>query len=472
MLKRVGLACATLLLSAALAQAFWNSRDSNYNLSIAASPSGGLVTPVLSIFPLATSLGFPVFGGIAGTDLSNTTAQNSPAIRRVPVPLAGTITALAAAFPVTQPAGTSIALNLGATAGVFGNTTCTYATSSPFNCAYSGIGDHLAAGALIQWQVTLGSGTWNATGGPAQASFLFTADSGQNGPLFSAAGSTAAPTGGTPIYESVGMPSVSTAEVIVSSLQPAAGAIAALYVYPNGSDNGANIHTYTLFKNGSATALACSGDPSNPTLGCCINVGGTGNIGGNALAPCSNGSAISVAVNDTLSIQMSCGGTCAAVNPGMSVLWQPSTPGQVPLFNATNTPSPTVQWFSSAIDSQYSTITNVNWNIAPNLPSTMTIGSLLACTSSTITTGTWTAQLQYSTSLIAPATTTGAPVATYGSGSTCPGSGVGGVMHSGAQDLAHSLVVSPNYTLGFNIIPTSTPTVNSRWKTGMVVTVP
>lgn len=435
--------------------------------------STGLPTPVMSIFNPPVSGVAANFGGLAGTGPINTITSTVTG-RKIPVPVAGTISKGAFGLSTSQTAGTAISINLN---GINGNTGCVYSTFSPFNCNYSGTGDHVVAGTLAQWKISLGSGAWNTSGGPAQASFLFQADSGQNGPLFSAPSATGSAS--TTNFESVGLPFINAVEAIVSVAQPAPGQLAGIYCFPNASDSGAAVHSCTVMQNGVATAVACPNDPANPTLGCCANVGGIGNIGGNPLAPCSSISPINVVAGDTLSIKIQCGnGTtdiCAAINQGMSVIWQPTIAGQVPLYTITNTPSTTVPWFSSAVDAAFSQTTAINWNISPNLASTMTLSNLLACTTSTITTGTWTEQFQYSATLIAPATN--APlVATYGLGSTCPGPGT--ILHSGVQDTTHTQTVSAGYTLGFNIIPCvaggacGTPTANTRWKTSMVVTVP
>lgn len=427
--------------------------------------STGLITPVMSIFTPPTTGTGAIFGGLAGVGLIGTTTTTP--VRKVPIPIAGTISGLAAATATTQNAGTNIAINLN---GGTGNTRCIYATASPFNCNYSGTGDHIAAGTLAQWRVSLGGGSWNGSSGPAQASFNFQADSGQNGPLFSSPSSAI---GSTTTYEGIGLPFQNTAESIASSVQPTPGQIAGIYCYPNGSDNGANVHSCTVMQNGVATGVACTDDPANPTLGCCANVGGTGNIGGNPLAPCSSITAISVSIGDTLSNRVSCGGTCANIFPGISDIWQPTNPGEVPIYTIATTPSTTVPWFSSAVDAQFSQTTATNWNITPNLASTMTLSKLLACTSSTITTGTWTEQFQYTNGTnLTPPTTNSPLVATYGSGGSflCPGPGT--ALHQGIQDTTHTQTVSAGYTLGFNIIPAGPPTGNARWKTSMVVTVP
>lgn len=436
--------------------------------------STGLVTPVMSIFGPSVSGVSTNWGGLAGVGPIGTTGAAITG-HKIPFPVAGTISGGAFGLSTSQAAGTAIRINLN---GINAATGCVYATASPFSCNSGAATDHVSAGTLAQWKIALpfGSG-WNASGGPAQASFNFQADSGQSGPLFSAPSATGSAS--TTNFESVGLPFINAVESIVSVAQPAPGQLAGIYCFPNASDSGAAVHSCTVMQNGVATALACSNDPANPTLGCCANVGGTGNIGGSALAPCSSITAISVAIGDTLSIKIQCGNgttdTCASINQGMSVLWQPTTAGQVPLYTITNTPSTTIPWFSSAVDAIFSQTSATNWNFSPNLASTMTLSNLLACTTSTITTGTWTEQFQYSATLIAPATN--APlVATYGSGSTCPGPGT--ILHSGVQDTTHTQSVSAGYTLGFNIIPCvaggacGTPTANTRWKTSMVVTVP
>lgn len=433
--------------------------------------STGLITPVMSIFNPSTSGSQTLWGALAGAGPVGTTS-NSATARRIPIPVAGTISALAAGFSTTQPAGTAIRINLN---GANGNTDCVYATTSPFNCSYSGTGDHVVAGTLAQWKISLGSGSWNTSGGPAQASFLFQADSGQNGPIFSAADSTAVAS--STIFEGIGTPSPSATEAIASVVQPAGGQLAGIYCYPNGSDNGANVHSCTVMQNGVATALACTDDPANPTLGCCANVGGTGNIGGNPLAPCSSISAITVAVGDTLSNQVSCGGTCATINPGMSVIWQPTTSGQVPLYASTaSSPSTSVPWFLSVVDAAFSQTVATNWNISPNLTGTMTFSNLIACTFSTTALGSWQETFQYTLGTnLAPPSTNSPVVATFGNGNLCPYSGVPArLLNGGFQDTTHSQVVSAGYTLGLNIVPSvgTAPTAASRWKTSVVVTVP
>lgn len=434
--------------------------------------STGLITPIFSVFPPSTTGVNPNWGGLSGAAANSSITITQT--RKVPIPVDGTIFAGAFGLATVQTAGTNIVINLN---GKNGHTGCIYTTITPFHCNYTGTGDHVSAGTLAEWHLRTATGSWNATGGPAQTSFLFQADLGQTGPLIAQA--TSVTFGSTTLYEGIGAPQINAVtEALTSNLQPnAPGQLAGIYCYPNASDVLAGVtHSCTVMLNGVATALTCAGNASTPTLGCCANVGGTGNIGGASAAPCSAISAITIAPGDTLSIKVQCGNgttdTCATIVPGMSVIWNPTNAGQVPIYQATVTPSNSTPWFASAMDAGFNSTSPTNWNFTPS-QGTLTFSNLLACTVATVTTGSWKWQFQYSNSLTAPGTNSALVTSFSGpSGTTCPYTGVPSrIMNSGSQDTTDTQPIGPGGTIGFNLVPTGTPTVASRFKSSMVVTV-
>lgn len=462
MLKRLSLV-ALLCLLALPALAFWQSRDSNYNISSAPSVVG-MFTPIFSAVALPASGTATEFGGVQTSSLSSGLSGVATA-RFTPLPIPGTLSHLNTSLGDAQAAGPFITDQLN---GVLGTVTCAWASSA---CSDSTHSDHAAAGTLMQWVFNANSVAWSQAGALpfSPVSFLYQGDNAQEGMILSsptATGSTVT------AYLHPGGGFLTPTAITANGLLSAAGQITSIFAYPNGPDNGTNQHQYIVFKNGAATTLTCTASAVNPTLGCCATVTATPeNVGGNPLAPCTTGmTPISFAVGDTLEIQVLCSGTCASVAPGVGLGWTPTITNQVPLFaTVTISASP---FFVGVSDYTQTTTTHISWE---NVPASMNFGGLMICQPFVVTSGTWSAALQSGATPGTTPTTIGAggPAVTYGTGSACPGSGGGGAYVSGAQDSSgnHFSAIAGN-TVDTTLTNGGGSGGAGQFKIGMWVTVP
>jgi len=429
---------------------------------VVSSSVSNLVSPMMTIAQLPGSGSATQYSSPAsGTNFGATAATST--VRRLPIPIAGSVSRLSSALPAAN-ATASIKTNINGTAG---NVTCAYSASSPFNCTDTSHSDHLNSGDLMQWQW---SGTWSATA-IVQYSSLFTADNGQQG--FLLAGPNSFGIVNTTDYLGFGSGGLAGSDLFASSVMPDAYVIHGLYAIPNATEAASNPHLFTVYKNGSATAMTCT-DTGGSAVGCCVNdYASPGNIGGSTA--CTGGaSTISVSLGDTLSIQVSCPTTpsCGSINPGVSLSISPVTTGHVPI---------TAEWVANwtapswvgAEDNNISSSQN-NFQLVPASASTITFANLIVC--STAVTGAGAARTVSYQSGSAPGvlpTTGGSPpsvsIAT-GGGVACPGANAGSLT-GGGQDTTHSLVLNGSQTIDSALTLTATPGSNTIWKISSVATV-
>jgi hypothetical protein len=434
-------------------------------LSIAAPPSGGMFTPVFSTLALPTS-GAATEQGAVQSSLSQNGLATTAALRRVPIPIPGTVSALTTSMGTSQAAGPQVIDQFNGTSGTVG---CAYAAGPPTACTDPTHSDHVAAGALMQWLWTVPTGAWAQAATPfSTINFLFQGDNLQEGLILS--GPTSQQAVSAAAFATPGTGSLVGSATAGNAIMPTAGSIAGLFAYPNGPDSGANVHSYVLFKNGSATGMTCS-NASNPSLGCCITVTTTPeNVGGNPLATCTTGATpITYAVGDSMVVEILCGGTCSAINPGIGLVWDPTTTNQVPLFTTTVISASAV--FSGVSDQN--TTATVSQLAYQNLPAPMTFGGLISCMPFTTSGGTWTSELLSGPIGTAPATVAG-PIVNIPTATTCPGGGGGVPYLAGTQDTTHtaSLVATNNVGIKLFASAGSPSGGGGQWKTGMWVTVP
>jgi hypothetical protein len=429
-------------------------------------PASAMTTPTLGSYNSPTSTTNTFFAPAIGSSTIQSLNTSSIA-RRVPIPIAGTLKGLFANLNTALT--TASVVDWHNTAA--GSVGCNFSAAT--NCNSGAATEPFAAGDFLQWELIPG-GTWNQSATtPLLISWLFQATSGaSSGFLLSAPSNTAIASTTMLAYQAFGTmynSANATTEAQVSSLMPTAGSISGLYVISNATENGTNSHIYTLMKNGSATGLTCTPTAGTAT-GCCINVGGTGNIGGVSGPACTSiGSAVTITDGDTLSLQVSCAsGACAGVAPGASVAWNPTTAGQA-VFNAQGTTNLGATDYTGMADTG-ATTTQVTWQVAPQVPTTMTLSGLLFC--SAINPGgatSRTATLQSATTPIAP--TNSSVTTTFGLGQACPGANSGTLL-GGNQDTTHSLPVNAGYSLDTAYTISGSPAAISYWKTSAIVSVP
>jgi hypothetical protein len=198
-----------------------------------------------------------------------------------------------------------------------------------------------------------------------------------------------------------------------------------------------------------------------------------GNIGGSGGPTCGAATAISIAAGDTVSIQVTCGGTCASINPAFGLGWIPANKNQVPLFaEAINVAASNFLGVSDA-NGVATVATNTAYDLAPSLttPTQMTFSNYGACTSNspggTFPAVSRTAALQFS-STTAPPTTAAGPTNTWGTGIVCPSTAFAAF---GAFDTTHTFVASAGYTMGSVLTLTGAAAGSGFYKVGMAVTV-
>lgn len=390
--------------------------------------------------------------------------------RKVPIPIAGTMSGLAAGL--NAPFTTAAIFSYKNTTQ--GTLTCNFSASQ--FCNSGSATEHWNQGDLLTWQWIPG-GTWAQTSGlPFQISAQFQADSGSSTGFMLSGGNSSSTNGAsTHVYQGFGYAiwnsSISN-EAMASTLMPTAGTISGLYVVPNANESATNPHTYTVMKNGTATGIACTANTTTVSAGCCTNVGAVGNIGGVTAAACTSATAFSVVAGDTISLDIGCpSAACNGVNPGVSVQWNPTIPGEAVVASSSNNNLNTSNPYIIGLSDNVAFTVETNWQLVPQVASTMTVKKMMYCTNgATGTTPTRTGTLRYGTTLAAP--TTNSPVTvTFGTGNACPGAN-SGVMLGGAQDTTHSIALSPGYTVDYNETHTGSPTNATYYKFGSVVTIP
>ena len=312
---------------------------------------------------------------------------------------------------------------------------------------------------MAVWSTT--SAWVQSSSSPGSISFLFTAANGQQGFLLSGPPNSAIPGATTNAWVGFGGVYVSVAsDANVSSIMPTGGQIAGLYVIPNGPET-SNLHVYTVWHNGSATGITCT--PGTGTGGCCVNNYATpGTIGGSVA--CTATAPITVAAGDTLSVNISCASSsCANIAPGISLIWEPTTPGQAVLNAQWDATPATTRWAGLDDTNVFSTASP--FQVTPNVPVSMTIKDLTACIgSSPGGSASWTLAPQYATAPATSPTTAAGPTVSLTSSTVCP---------SFTQDTTHSFAAGPGYSLFHaQSVGSGSPAGSSIWKIGMVATVP
>ena len=359
-MKRLALILA-LFAGLTPASAFWQSRDSNYN--IAAGGGGCSNCMVTHLFVAAgngtvgPSNASTSYFGMNGTSagLGWTTTQIN---REFPSPVAGTFSNLEVVFNTTLSQGSWVVSFNDVTSG--SNTlTCTIDTTHA-TCGDTNAGHNItvAVGDIIDFSANPNGTTPTAQTNPVQLGIVFTSTVGNESPLYSST-TSGTTNNATPEYTGFGYLSTgwNATEVNVSSIVAAPGTIDQLNVYaPTAAPGAGKTFTYTLYKNGSPTSLKCP-------------MTGTG--AGNQVCVDSNvGDAVTVAAGDTISLQAAPTGTpTITVAQAGDARWVPSTPGQS-LVMEVSVAAPTVVAATRFMNfaGTYSTAASTeisNYNISP-----------------------------------------------------------------------------------------------------------
>lgn len=287
-----------------------------------------MITPVLSMGgsptgPVTNFVSFAPFISGSATSWSSTTTPGVGAARAQAVMVSGTITNMWANFP-TAVVSDSYQIALQKNGTITAVLTCTINSSAPCSDTVGSLS--VTAGDLIAWAVcpgTISGSTCTVVGTPTAQTYVqlgATFTSTTPGESFLAGGGTGVPSNTTAQYYSVyGFSGVNSTENLVSSLVPTSGVIDNLKVNNFSAPGGSLNWTWTLFKNGAATALTCTYSASTSTC-------------------TSSGNAVTVAAGDTISVQSCPGvyssGSCApSGTPTASVArfglrWVPSVPGE------------------------------------------------------------------------------------------------------------------------------------------------
>lgn len=472
MLKRLFLT-SLLCLLALPAGAFWQSRDSNYDISIGGAGPGVMTTPVFSIGAMVGSGSLTYYGTVQGAVISYSLSTVST-FRRVPIPISGTLFGLNTAAGYAQTCGGAtcpiVTSNIN---GSNGTVSCTWNSASPYNCNSGATTDAITAGDLFQWQINPnGSAFSNPSPSTifSQFSFLFTSSVAQQGMILIGPQSTNVT---TTSYLSPGSGiNPQSTDVGASAVMPTSGNIAGIYALPNGSDNNAGVtHTYSVCKNGSTTCAATPASGvfcANPTptlnasAGCCANVGGTGVIGSGGPS-CSSITAMHVSAGDTISVIVHCASTCSGVSPGIGLIWVPDTTNQVPIFAGTSAVG--AFGISDRATSNVGTYNNV-----PGASTTMTFSNLTVCTQNAVNgTQSLTDTVQSGVTGAAPGSATSMVVnAVPATPNFCSAS----PLLSGAQDSTHTFSGSASVTMNHLLAVTGAGSGLGFYKQSMVATVP
>jgi parallel beta-helix repeat protein len=427
------------------------------------TPLLGSTLPITSGTATEYTTGQPALG-------QNTTTTTST--RKVPIPIAGTLSGLAAGMNAPFTTAAIFSYHNGAQ----GTLTCNFSASQ--FCNSGSATEHYAQGDLLNWQWVPG-GTWAQTSGlPMLVSALFQADSGSSTGMILSGSQTSGTNGATVhVYQGFGFTianNTQATDLLASTLMPAAGTISGLYVLPNASESATNPHTYTLIKNGTATGISCTANTTTVTAGCCTNAGGVGNIGGVTAAACTAATAVSIAVGDTISLDIGCpSAACNSVSPGASVQWNPTTPGQAILAvsGAGNLNVASTTYTLGLSDNTSFSNTETNWQLVPKVASTMTLSKTMFCTvGNPGTTPVRTVNVRYATTQVAP--TTNSPVTlSVGTGQACPGAN-SGVLLGGNQDTTHLISLNAGSTVDYSQSFTGAPANATNYKFSSVATVP
>lgn len=286
------------------------------------APSSAMVSPITvtgnGAVPSSTSANYVSYaGGIWGTSV----------FRDAPISVSGAVSGLRVLLPTAVASGSyvftlyknQIATGLSCTIAASG-VSCNDNTSVT-----------VAFGDSLMWQSCPGShsgvgGSCSASAATAQASGIaisavFT--SSLPNETFLTLGKAVAPSATVANYMFFGAPSSSgtwqATEASISGIMPTNGTISDLRV-EGAAPGAAKSVTWTVYKNGSATALTCQM---------------TGSGSGAGITFCSDtANSVSLSAGDTLSLESAVSGTPGMGNTGASLRFVPTVPGEAVSMNS------------------------------------------------------------------------------------------------------------------------------------------
>lgn len=225
------------------------------------------------------------------------------AIANQPIAQAGTISSIRAVFPAAITTGQyDLALMVNSVAVLTGSITSgtTLNIAGPVS---------VAAGDVVCWRVT-------PTGTPpaqtvVQISCIFTATTTGKSVLFAMQA-----TGTAAQYLALGCANATTRTALNTAIpMPTAGVIDKMYVAVQTAPGVGNTRVYTLYKNGSPTALTVT-------------------VADAATSGSMTGGAVSFAAGDTVNIRLEITGTPASTQANLGLDWSPTIDGESLLFSA------------------------------------------------------------------------------------------------------------------------------------------
>jgi hypothetical protein len=369
------------------ALAFWQSRDSNYNISIGGAASTFLTAPIL--IPASNATGGAAFYQVAGgSPLAGNTGA-SAALVDIPVSTSGTISnfCITSSFTGTGSNYWNYAVTYDDVDQTLAVNTLSITAGTPVCDTTVGHNVSYAAGHKLTIHKT-------ATGAPTndtvQYSFLMTDASGQFGTIFIAPSSVAT-TVGTAQYIGYGN-AFNATENIVSMYFPVAGHIDNLYTNVTAA-TAAQFWTFTV-QHDTHTTTDCDTNAST-TLVTTYASGASG-----ILSDLTAGHGFDVAAGDCISVQtLGSTGVMTSTHLFASVRWTPIPPTGNYIYPemAGGTTMATVasaRWLAIPGTQQLNTSSteSLAYVLVPTLGSfTMTVANLSSLQSTTIgTTKNWT----------------------------------------------------------------------------------
>lgn len=270
-------------------------------------------------------------------------------VRTMKIATTGTMGNLAVFYPATMAAGSylvSLYKN-----GAQQTLQCTITVTGPVQACTNNTPISVTAGDTIGWQSVGSAGSAQTS---VYISATFTSTVGQESPIFISQTSAGSPINATQ-YTSLGYSHPWNAtEVNVSSVLPTGGTIDQLYLVDGAAPGGSGgSYTFTLFKNGIATAITCIiTDP------------------GTTCNDLNAGHAVHFAGGDTVSLQAVPSVSPAPVSANFSsgsVRWVPDTTNEALLLQvAQAVPAATgTRFFNAAGTGGGASVETTEYNIAP-----------------------------------------------------------------------------------------------------------
>lgn len=410
-------------------------------------PSGptAMITPIIASTETAPSTSSTHYIAVNGG--GSTTATDN---RETVSPIAGTIGDLHVDVGKTLGAGQYVFTLL-----VGGSTTSVTCTVTVRSCT-SGATASVTAGQTLAFKIDPSGSPTALDAGAWTTAVTFTSTTAGQGLILASVNATN-PSTTAKNYAQLGGGSITwnATEANISSLLPTAGTIDGLQVVVTTAPGSGAGWTFTVFKNGSATSLACS--ISGAVSRTCSDA-----IGG--------GHSFTVVASDTISLEAcpyntagcTAGSAPAASGAKYSVMWSPTTAGEAVYMVTSTNLNNTVTRYSSLLGNSSTTgPTPTESTTAALAPVSLTWKKLYA-------------QIDAGSALSGAQTRSFVNRKGTGSGQsdgtiTCT---LNSTNTSSCNDTTHTYSASAGDILNWATTPTNTPPANTWYKLGTVFTVP